>query len=105
MKLKKGDKVKIIAGKDKNREGIIERIFPRKSSVLIPGINMYKKHLKKTEKTEGGIIEFAKPLHAGKVALQCPECGKRTRVGYTFVGDKKKRICKKCKKIIGLANA
>lgn len=100
MKLQKGDKVKIIAGKDKNRKGTIDKIFPKKQAVLVPGINMDKKHVKKTKKTEGGIIELAKPLPISKIALLCPECGKKMRVGYTFVDGEKKRMCKKCKKII-----
>lgn len=100
VKLKKGDQIIVTSGKDKSRKGGIEEIFPKKQTVLIPGINMYKKHVKKTEKTEGGIIEFAKPLHISKIALLCPECGKKTRVGYTLVENTKKRVCKKCKKII-----
>jgi large subunit ribosomal protein L24 len=100
VKLKKGDKIVVTAGKDKGRNGTIEKVYPKKGKVLIPGINMYKKHVRKTEKDEGGIIEFAKPLPLSNIALLCPECGKQTRVGFTLVEDKKRRICKKCKKLI-----
>jgi large subunit ribosomal protein L24 len=102
MKLKKNDKVKITAGKDKGREGIVEKVFPKKGKILVTGINMYKKHAKKrTERGSSGIIDIAKPLSVANMALICPKCGKVTRVGYQI--DKsgtKVRICKKCKEII-----
>ena len=100
MKLRKGDKIIVIAGKDKGREGKIDRLLKKKQAVLVPGLNMYKKHVKKTEKSDGGIIEFAKPINIAKVALVCPQCGKKTRAGYTFIDKEKKRICKKCNKVI-----
>lgn len=100
MKLHKGDKVLVIAGKDKGREGKIEKVFPKRSKVLIPGINMYKRHMRKTQQQEGGIIEFAKPLPVSNVALICSECGKHTRIGYTIVNGEKQRVCRKCEAII-----
>ena len=100
MKLKKGDKVIVVLGKDKKRKGVVEKVFPKKDRVLISGINMYKKHVKKTQEREGGIIEFAKPIRVNKVALICPKCGEKTRTGVTLVEKKKKRICRKCQAII-----
>jgi len=101
MKLKKGDEVIIIAGKDKGRKGKIEKIFPAERKVLIPGINTVKKHVKpKKEGEKGGIVEVAKPIDISKVALICPKCGKLTRVGYLIVENNKERICKKCKVVI-----
>lgn len=100
MKLKQGDKIVVTVGKDKGREGKIDSILGKKEKVLVPGINMFKKHMRKTEKSEGGIIEFTRSLPIANVALVCPECGKPTRVGYTLVEKKKERMCKKCKKII-----
>lgn len=97
MKLKKGDKVVVIAGKDKGKRGKIERVFSKEGKVLIAGINVFKKHLKRRdEKHPGGIVEVSKPLLAGKVALICPKCGQKTRIGWKIVGKEKLRICKKC---------
>ncbi len=97
MKIKKGDKVKIISGKDKGREGTVERVYRKANKVLIPGINLYKRHLKKNPETnQGGIVEIPRPLDVSKVALICPKCGRVTRVGYKFEKDKKYRYCKKC---------
>lgn len=101
MKLKKGDKVIITTGKDKGKEGKIERLFPKEGKVLIPGINVFKRHLKRRdEKHPGGIVEIIKPLFWSKVALLCPKCGQPTRVGYKIVAGEKLRICKKCKEEI-----
>lgn len=100
MKLKKSDNIIVITGKDKGRKGKIEKIFLKQNKALIPGINMYKKHVKKTDKNKGGIIEFAKPIAISKVALVCSECGKKTRTGFIIVEKENKRICKKCNKII-----
>lgn len=103
MKLKIGDTVKITIGKDKGREGKIEKIFPKKGTVLIPGINMYKKHVKGTGgQVKGGIYDLPRPLAVSKVALICPKCKKVTRIGLKFVGSEKVRICKKCKRQIDL---
>jgi len=101
MKLKKGDEVIIIAGKDKGRKGKIEKVFSKEGKVLIPGINLVKKHLKpRKEGEKGGIVEIPKPLDVSKVALVCPKCSKPTRVGYLITKESKERICKKCKQVI-----
>jgi len=100
MKLKKGDQVVILAGKDRNRKGKIEKILPRQRKVLVAGVNIYKKHVKPQGSNSGGVVDLVKPLPVGKVALICPKCGQRTRVGYRFVQNSKKRICKKCQVII-----
>ena len=97
MKIKKGDKVKIIYGKDKGRQGVIERVYPKSNRVLIPGINIYKKHIKKNEKMpQGGKVELPRSLMISKVMLICPKCSKPTRVSYTIEKGKKFRVCKKC---------
>lgn len=99
MKIKKGDTVIVVRGKDKGKKGKIEKLFPKKRTVLIPQINMFKKHLKKRdEKQQGGIIDFPKPLSLANVVLICPHCKKKTRVGYN--SSQKLRICKKCQKPI-----
>ncbi|HUV42699.1 MAG TPA: 50S ribosomal protein L24 [Patescibacteria group bacterium] len=109
MKIRKGDSVIVLKGKDKGRKGKIEKIFPKTNKVLIPGINVYKKHARKqSEKKPGGIIEIVKPLFVANVALFCPKCKKPTRVGYRIeqksgkVHSKavKTRICRKCQATI-----
>ncbi len=97
MKLRKNDEVIVTLGKDKGRKGRIESVLADKYSVVVPGVNMYKKHLKKRdEKTAGGIVEKPRPLSMGKVALICPKCGKQTRVGFLVTKTDKTRICRKC---------
>ncbi|MCJ7828054.1 50S ribosomal protein L24 [Patescibacteria group bacterium] len=103
LKLRKGDQVQVLLGKDKGKKGKIDRIFPDKGMVLINGLNLVKKHVKSQgEKKPGGIMEITKPLKASKVALVCPKCKKITRVGFRVVKDKTKhRICRKCGQVIG----
>lgn len=97
MKLRKGDTVVITAGKDKGKKGKIEKVFPRKGSVLVPGLNIYKRHRKKQDqKHPGGIMEFSRALPVGNLALLCPSCGKLTRVGYLVTKGEKHRVCRKC---------
>ncbi len=100
FKLKVGDTVKVVLGKDKGREGKIEKIFPKRSKVLIPGVNIYKKHVKGSQGQKGGIYDVPRTLDFAKVMLVCPKCKKTTRVGFKIVEGKKLRICKKCKKKI-----
>lgn len=97
MKIHKGDKVKIIAGKDKGRNGVVDRVYPKSNRILIPKINIYKKHIKKSDKMpQGGVVEVPRPLDVSKVMLICPRCGKITRIGYKVEKNKKIRICRKC---------
>lgn len=101
MKLRRGDKVKVVSGKDKGRTGKIEKVFPKKNKVLVAGVNVYKRHLKpRGEKKPGGIVDIVKPLAVANVALICSKCGQITRVGYQLTQTEKIRICKKCQKPI-----
>lgn len=103
MKLKVGDKVIITKGKDRGREGVVEKIFPKIGKVIVPGLNVYKKHRKPVGGQEGGIIEFSRPYPISSVSLICPLCKKKTRVGYRLTKDgQKKRICRKCKRYIDI---
>ncbi|MBI2405867.1 50S ribosomal protein L24 [Candidatus Microgenomates bacterium] len=96
-KLRVGDEVLITAGKDKGRRGKVEKMFPRSGRVLIPGLNVYKKHQRALGKQKGGIIEFSRPLPLSNIALLCPHCTKLTRVGMKFLNTGEKvRICRKC---------
>lgn len=101
MKIKKGDKIKVITGKDKGRDGIVEKTYLKNNTILIQGINIYKKHIKKNEKMpQGGVVEVPRPLTVSKIMLICPICKKSTRTMYKVEKNKKVRICKKCKSII-----
>lgn len=103
MKLRVGDEVLVTAGKDKGRRGKIEKIFPKQNKVLIPQINVYKKHQKGVGDQKGGIIEFARPLNVGNIAIVCPNCGKQTRIAYSVSkSNDKSRICAKCKKVLNI---
>ena len=102
FKFKIGDPVKITSGKDKGREGKIEKIFPKNFSAVIPGINEYKKHVKGTQGRKGGIYSIPRPLSFSNFALVCPKCSKMTRVGIRIVGSEKVRICLKCGKEISI---
>ena len=97
MKFKKGDLVKVTVGKDKDKEGKVERVFPQTSSVLVPGLNLYTRHVKSQgQNLPGGRIEVSRPIGVAKVVIVCPSCKKPTRVGW-LLGEKEKiRICKKC---------
>ncbi len=97
MKLKKGDNVLIIAGKDKGRTGKITRAYPKELKVLVEGINLKKKHVRpKREGEKGQVVEIPSPLDVSDVKMICPKCGKATRVGYLIKEKVKNRICKKC---------
>ena len=96
MKIQKGDKVKIMLGKDRGKEGKVEFVLVKKEKVFVGGANLYKRHVKKHGTIEGGIIDLPKPMNISNVALVCPNCNKVTRVGYKM----KVRICRKCKKEI-----
>ena len=100
LKFKKGDTVKITSGKDKGRDGKIEKIVPKSGKVIVPGVNLYKKHVKGFGDVKGGVYDIPRPLGPGKIALVCPKCKKQTRVGFKFAGEEKVRICKKCGKEI-----
>lgn len=97
MKLKKGDTVIVTTGKDKGRKGKIEQTFPSYDTVVVAGVNVFKRHMKKRdEKRPSSIIEITKPINVSKLALICPKCNQPTRVGYLVVHGEKERVCKKC---------
>lgn len=101
MKIKKNDKVKILAGKDKGKVGTVEYVSAKNGEVLVNGLNIFKKHSKpRKEGEKGGIIDKSRPLNVAKVGLICPKCGIVTRVSYQITGKEKNRTCAKCKAII-----
>lgn len=97
MNVKKGDTVKILAGKDKGKTGEILRSIPSTQRVVVEGCNMMKKAMRPTpQNQEGGISTMEAPLHVSNVMLICPSCKEATRVGKKVVDGKKVRVCKKC---------
>lgn len=97
MKLKSGDQVSIVRGKDNGKKGTVQKVFTKEAKVVVEGINQYKRHLKSRvpgQKSE--IITLTKPLALANVQLICPKCKKITRVGYKVLKDEKVRVCKKC---------
>ncbi len=101
MKLKKGDNVKIVLGKDKGKEAKIEKVFSKAQKVLVHGINQYKRHLKaRSQGQPSEIITITKPLPLSNVALICPHCKLPTRIGFEIGKNGKIRVCRKCNKKI-----
>ena len=97
MKIKKGDKVQVLSGNDKGKTGEVLEVIPKTQKIIVKGINIRKKHVKpRRQGEEGGIIPNEFPIHASKVSVVCPKCGKATRVGFEMDKDVKVRVCKKC---------
>ncbi len=97
MNIKKGDKVKVISGKDKGKEGVILRSLPSQQRVVVEGVAMVKKAMRPTQQNpQGGIITKEAPIHVSNVMLVCPKCNAATRVAIKREDGKKVRICKKC---------
>ncbi len=102
MKIKTGDKVKVIAGKDKGKTGTVLQVFPELQRVSVEGINLLTKHLKKRSETQPGQkIQFPAPLHISNIMVIDPKTGQPTRIGHSYVkkGEKqvKVRIARKSK--------
>lgn len=97
MKIRKGDKVVVLTGKDKGREGHVVQVLPRVGKVIVEDVNVAHRHTKPRQaNSPGGIIEKAMPLDASNVAVVSPKDGKATRVGYRIDSDGKKvRICRR----------
>lgn len=97
MNIRTGDKVKVIAGKDKGKEAKVLATMPYKSRVIVERINMMKKAQRPTQKNpQGGILEIEAPLHVSNVMLVCPSCSQATRVGRKREEGTRVRVCKKC---------
>jgi large subunit ribosomal protein L24 len=98
LKIRKGDRVRVLSGKDRGKEGEVMRALPREGKVIVDGVNVARKSQRPTRTTQqGGIIDKDMPIQVSNVALVCPSCGKPTRVGYTTdKSGQKARVCKKC---------
>src|SRR3989344_6399171 len=98
MKIHKGDTVQIMTGKDSKKKGKVLAIDYKTSRVLIEGLNLFKKHKKPKKQGERGeTISVARPVNVANVALYCSSCSRPVRVGFKIEGEKKTRICRKCK--------
>ena len=97
MKIKTGDNVIVLSGKDKGKTGKVLRADPKGQKVIVEGVNVATKHQRpRKQGEEGGIIKIETPIYASKLQVVCPKCGKATRVGHKIENGKKSRVCKKC---------
>jgi len=97
VKIKKGDQVLIISGKDRGKKGKVLKVLPKERRVVVEGVNLRKKHQKPKKTGEKGqVLTLPGPIDISNVKIICSKCGKTTRIGYEMMGDKKIRICKKC---------
>jgi large subunit ribosomal protein L24 len=97
MKLRKGDRVRVLQGKDRGQTGDVMRVLPKSNRVIVEGVNRVKKHQKATRATmQGGIIDKDMPIPASAVAIVCPQCGP-SRIGFRIDENGRKiRVCRKC---------
>jgi large subunit ribosomal protein L24 len=95
QKIRKGDKVVVLAGKDKGRTGEVLRVMPKEDRALVRGINIVVRHQRQTQAQEGGLIRKEAPIHLSNIAIADPKDGKPTRVGFKIDGDKKIRVAKR----------
>lgn len=101
MTVRKGDKVRVIAGKDKGKEGKVLRAYPEKQRVVVENVHMIKKATRPSQRNpQGGIVEMEGTIHVSNVMLVCPNCGQPTRVGRRREDGVRIRVCKKCGKDI-----
>ena len=88
MTIKKGDNVQILAGKDKGKRGVVEQVLPKEAKVVVGGLNMVKRHMKKTQATpNGGIVAKPAPIQRSNVAVICPQTDKPTRIKFQTAAD------------------
>ncbi len=101
QKIRKGDKVVVLAGKDKGRSGEVLRVMPKDDKAVVRGVNLVRRHQKQTQSQEGGIISKEAPIHLSNLALADPKDGKPTRVGFQIQQDGTKvRVAKRSGEVI-----
>jgi large subunit ribosomal protein L24 len=101
LKVKKGDSVLVVAGRDKGKRGDIVKVFPSENRVVVQGVNVVRRHQKQTPNQEGGILSKEAPIHVSNVALEDPKDGAPTRVGYRILDDGRKvRYAKRSGEVI-----
>ena len=98
MKIRKGDNVIMLGGKDRGKTGKVSVTLPKENKIVVEGLNLVKRHVRaRKQGQKGQIISKERAVSVSSVALVCKSCGKPTRIGYKIVGDNKVRVCKKCK--------
>lgn len=100
LKIKKGDNVIVISGKDKGKKGKVLEAFPSEGSVIVERVNVVKRHMRPNRQFQGGIIEKPMPILIGKVMLVCPKCHEPARTKKKIMDEKARRICGKCEEIV-----
>ena len=101
LKIKKGDKVKVITGKNKGKIGDVIKVFPAENKLIVSGVNLVKKHTKPSQMSEGGIIQKELPIHVSNVSHIDPKTNEITKIGHKVLDDGKKvRVAKKSGEII-----
>ncbi|MBQ2633062.1 MAG: 50S ribosomal protein L24 [Oscillospiraceae bacterium] len=97
MNIRKDDKVIVLSGKDKGKEGKVLTAMPKEGKLIVEGVSVASRHMKpRKQGEEGGIVKMETPIYASKVMVVCPKCGKPTRVAHRLEGGKSVRVCKKC---------
>jgi large subunit ribosomal protein L24 len=97
MRIRKGDKVEVMTGKDRGKQAQVIRAIPSEGRVIVEGVHVAKRHAKPTRATmQGGVIDKFMPVHVSSVALVCKSCDQPTRVGHRIEDGEKVRVCKKC---------
>lgn len=97
MKIRTGDTVLIISGKDREKTGKVSEVFPKNNKIIVEGLNIVKKHTKpRREGEKGQVVQVSRPIDVSNVKLICSKCKKPTRIGYRILEKSKVRICKKC---------
>lgn len=104
LKIKRGDQVKVVSGRDKGVQGEVIRVLPKDLAVVVQGVNLRKKHQRQIQ-TGGrtmnpGVIQFEAPIHISNIMLVCPKCKELTRVGVQRTEEGSQRVCKKCQAVI-----
>jgi large subunit ribosomal protein L24 len=100
QKIRKGDKVVVLAGKDKGRTGEVLSVAPKDDKAVVRGVNLVRRHQKQSQSQEGGIITKEAPIHLSNIALADPKDGKPTRVGFQVKDGKKVRVAKRSGEVI-----
>lgn len=101
MRIKKGDTVKILKGKDRGKTGKVLHAYPEERKIMIEGLNLYKKHVRpRREGEKGQVVEVPRAVPEANVGILCPRCNRAVRVGYRLEQDKKVRACRRCKGVL-----
>jgi large subunit ribosomal protein L24 len=99
-RIRKGDRVVVLAGRDKGKKGEVLRLFPKDDRALVSGVNIVKRHQRQTQRQQAGIISKESPIHLSNIAHADPSTGEATRIGFKMEGDRKVRFAKKSGEVI-----